>query len=97
MSDMQPSDPLLTDPWRGLFGRCPRCSEGRMFRPFLKMSNRCDICGEQPSHHRADVFPAYIVILGHLVPAALFVEAGFAAGSRSKARIAHVIYCRWLA
>ena len=43
MSDMQPSDPLLTDPWRGLFGRCPRCSEGRMFRPFLRMSDRCGL------------------------------------------------------
>jgi uncharacterized protein (DUF983 family) len=82
MSDMQPFPPLMTDLWRGLFGRCPRCGEGRMFRAFLKVSDRCDICDEGQFDHRADDFPSYIVIviLRHLlVPAALFVEARFAA------------------
>jgi uncharacterized protein (DUF983 family) len=39
------------------------------------------VCGEELHHHRADDFPAYlvIVIVGHLVvPAALFVEQHFA-------------------
>jgi len=52
-----------------------------MFRAFLKVRDRCDVCGEELFHHRADDFPAYIVILilGHLlVPAVLFVEARFA-------------------
>ena len=81
MSDTQPLHSLMTDLCRGLLGRCPCCGEGRMFRAFLKVSDRCDICGEELFHHRADDFPAYIVILilGHLlVPAALFVEARFA-------------------
>jgi uncharacterized protein (DUF983 family) len=52
-----------------------------MFRAYLKVFDRCDVCGEELFHHRAEDFPAYIVILilGHLlVPAALFVEIRFA-------------------
>lgn len=81
MSDTQPLHSLMTDLRRGLLGRCPCCGDGRMFRAFLKVRDRCDICGEELFHHRADDFPAYIVILivGHLlVPTALLVEARFA-------------------
>ena len=52
-----------------------------MFRAFLKVSDRCEVCGEELHHHRADDFPAYVVILivGHvLVPCVLFVETHFA-------------------
>ena len=62
---------------RGFFGRCPSCGEGRMFRAFLKVADRCDACGEELHHQRADDFPAYlvIVIVGHLVvPLILHVE-----------------------
>jgi uncharacterized protein (DUF983 family) len=75
MSDTQSLHPLMTDLRRGLFGRCP--CEGRAF---LKVSDRCDVCGEELFHQRADDFSAYIVILilGHLlVPAAFFVDARF--------------------
>jgi uncharacterized protein (DUF983 family) len=66
---------------RGLRGRCPKCGEGRMFRAFLKVADACPVCGEELHHHRADDFPAYlvIVIVGHIVVAAtLAVEATFA-------------------
>jgi uncharacterized protein (DUF983 family) len=52
-----------------------------MFGAFLKVNDRCDVCGEELIHHRADDFPAYIVIfiVGHvLVPAALYTEMYFA-------------------
>jgi uncharacterized protein (DUF983 family) len=52
-----------------------------MFRAFLKVSDRCEACGEELHHHRADDFPAYVVILivGHaLVPCVLYVETHFA-------------------
>jgi len=81
MYDTQPLHPLMVDLRRGLLGRCPCCGKGRTFRAFLKVTDRCDVCGEELFHHRADDFPAYVVILllGHLlVPAALFVEARFA-------------------
>ena len=72
--------PLKTDLWNGLRGRCPNCGRGRMFRAFLKVADRCDLCGEELHHHRADDFPAYlvIVIVGHLViPLILHVEMAY--------------------
>jgi uncharacterized protein (DUF983 family) len=65
----------------GFFGRCPACGKGRMFRKFLKVNDACPECGEELHHHRADDFPAYlvIVIVGHiLVPIILAVETAFA-------------------
>jgi uncharacterized protein (DUF983 family) len=54
---------------RGLFGRCPACGDGRLFRAFVKSVDACSACGERMDHHRADDFPPYIVvtIVGHLV------------------------------
>jgi uncharacterized protein (DUF983 family) len=66
---------------RGLMGRCPKCGEGKIFRAFLKVADACPACGEELHHHRADDFPAYlvIVIVGHIVVAmTLAVEAAFA-------------------
>ena len=59
---------------RGLRCRCPNCGEGKIFRAFLKVTDKCSVCGENLSHHRADDLPAYlvIVIVGHIiVPIAL--------------------------
>lgn len=76
--------PAVT-PWqamkRGFLGKCPHCGKGRMFRAFLKVADHCPACGEELHHHRADDFPAYlvIVIVGHiLVPIVLAVESEFA-------------------
>ena len=63
--------------WRGFRGRCPACGEGRIFRAFLKVNDACPACGEPLHHHRADDFPAYLVIaiVGQiLVPIVLSVE-----------------------
>jgi uncharacterized protein (DUF983 family) len=65
---------------RGLRCRCPNCGQGRLFRAFLKVVDRCAVCGEDFSHHRADDAPAYFVILitGHIVvPLVLIVEEAF--------------------
>ena len=65
---------------RGLLGRCPHCGEGRIFHAFLKVSEHCPACGEEFHHHRADDFPAYlvVVIVGHVVvAAALGIEVAF--------------------
>ena len=66
---------------RGVAGRCPNCGTGRMFRSFLKVADTCPACGEELFHHRADDFPAYLVIVlvGHIVvPLALLVEIQYA-------------------
>lgn len=66
--------------WRGFLGRCPHCGEGRLFGRYLKAVDRCDVCGEELHHHRADDFPAYlvIVVVGHaVVPLVLAVETAY--------------------
>jgi len=72
--------PLKTDLWNGLRGRCPNCQKGHMFRAFLKVADKCEVCGEELFHQRADDFPAYLVIVlvGHLVvPLILHVEIAY--------------------
>ena len=67
--------------WRTMRGRCPNCGEGRLFRRFLKIADHCEVCGEEFHHHRADDFPAYLVIIivGHaIVPLVLAVETHYA-------------------
>ena len=74
------ANPLKTDLWNGLRGKCPACGKGHMFRAFLKVADHCDTCGEELHHQRADDFPAYlvIVIVGHLlVPLILHVEMAY--------------------
>ncbi|MBO0663759.1 DUF983 domain-containing protein [Jiella sp. MQZ9-1] len=63
--------PLAPSLWRGFKGRCPRCGEGRLFKGFLKSVERCENCGLDVHHHRADDLPPYltIFIVGHLVVA----------------------------
>lgn len=66
---------------RGFCGRCPQCGEGKMFAHFLKVADKCENCGEELFHHRADDFPAYLVmvVVGHIVvPAVLAVETAYA-------------------
>jgi uncharacterized protein (DUF983 family) len=76
-----PARPMWPSIRRGLSGRCPSCGIGKMFRAFLKVADRCAVCGEALHHHRADDAPAYFVILivGHVVvPLALVVEVAYA-------------------
>lgn len=62
---------------RGFRCRCPNCGEGRLFRAYLKVVDRCAVCGAELFHQRADDAPPYFVILitGHIVvPFALLTE-----------------------
>lgn len=54
---------------RGALSRCPACGEGKLFRKYLKVADECPVCHEELHHHRADDFPAYLVIfiVGHIV------------------------------
>lgn len=54
-------------------GRCPDCGEGRVFRRYLKVFERCPKCDLELSRYPADDGPAYLTILlvGHLVIAPL--------------------------
>jgi uncharacterized protein (DUF983 family) len=66
--------------WRGFRCRCPNCGKGHLFGKYLKVADHCEECGEDFHHHRADDFPAYLVILvvGHvIVPVVLAVETAY--------------------
>ena len=72
---------LITAMWRGFRCRCPNCGDGPLFKSFLKVADECPACSEEFHHHRADDFPAYIVIVvaGHIiVPMVLAVETRYA-------------------
>ncbi|NOZ31699.1 MAG: DUF983 domain-containing protein [Alphaproteobacteria bacterium] len=58
---------------RGARGRCPNCARGKLFRRYLKVVDRCEVCAEEFFHHRADDAPPYItmLIVGHLAIGAM--------------------------
>ena len=42
----EPSQPARIDPIRaGLLCRCPNCGKGKLFAGFLKVVDRCGVCG----------------------------------------------------
>jgi uncharacterized protein (DUF983 family) len=59
--------------WRGMKLRCPKCGKGHLFRAYLKVVDKCEVCGEEMFHHRADDLPPYVAILivGHLIVGAM--------------------------
>jgi uncharacterized protein (DUF983 family) len=62
---------------RGLACRCPACGNKGIFKAFMKIADRCKVCGEELHHQRADDAPPYftIFIVGHIVvPSVLIVE-----------------------
>ena len=66
--------------WLGFRCKCPNCGKGHLFGRFLKVADHCRECGEEFHHHRADDFPAYLVmiVVGHvIVPAILAVETAY--------------------
>ena len=74
----RPARPLWNAMWNGFRGKCPKCGEGKLFSSFVKTVDRCEHCGEEMHHHRADDLPAYLVVLvvGHIMVGAVmgFIE-----------------------
>jgi uncharacterized protein (DUF983 family) len=80
MARLEETTSLYRAMWRGFRCRCPNCGKGRLFGKYLKVADHCEECGEEFHHHRADDFPAYLVIIvvGHvIVPAILAVETAY--------------------
>jgi len=76
--EARPARPVMSAMMRGFRGKCPHCGHGRLFSSFLKTVDRCETCGEEMHHHRADDLPAYLVVLvvGHIVVGAFMgIEA----------------------
>ena len=65
---------------RGLRGRCPRCGDGKLFKGFLGLRDRCESCGLDYGFADAGDGPAVFVILigGFIVVfAAMAVEVAY--------------------
>jgi uncharacterized protein (DUF983 family) len=65
---------------RGALGRCPRCGQGHILHRYLKVVEKCSVCGEAYGHFRADDAPPWLTILivGHItVPVILAIEENY--------------------
>jgi uncharacterized protein (DUF983 family) len=64
--------------WRGIVGRCPACGQGKLFRGYLTLADRCGLnYGFADAGDGAIVF--VILVAGFiLVGGALFVEVRYA-------------------
>lgn len=68
---------ISTALWRGAWGVCPQCNQGRLFSKYLKTHTHCLHCNLYLAGHKADDAPPYftIFIVGHIiVPLALIIE-----------------------
>jgi uncharacterized protein (DUF983 family) len=64
----------------GLAGRCPRCGEGHMFKNFLDIRDKCEVCSLDYKFADAGDGPAvFVTLLGGfiLLGMALFVQMKF--------------------
>ena len=73
----QRSYPPVSPLFAGLMCRCPRCGKGKLFRGFLDLRERCEVCGLDYSFADSGDGPAVFVALfgGFIVlGAALWTE-----------------------
>ena len=61
---------ILKSGWEGL---CPRCGKGRMFRSWLKITDRCDVCGLDYRFASPDDGPAFFSLCIIALPLVFFV------------------------
>lgn len=74
--------PKLSPMHTGLRGRCPRCGEGRLFKGFLTLAERCDVCGLDYSFADPADGPAFFVMIFAVIPSAalaVWLEVQFSA------------------
>jgi uncharacterized protein (DUF983 family) len=64
----EPIPKLRTVLGRGMRRRCPQCGQGKVFKGWLKMHDRCDVCGLQYLSNQGDLW-VYLVA----VDRALFI------------------------
>ncbi len=79
MEDL-PKRKISTALWRGAWGYCPQCNEGRLFSAYLKTHEHCSHCDLHLAGHKADDAPPYFTmfIVGHIiVPLAVVIEHAY--------------------
>ncbi len=76
VEDFPPVSPVSA----GLAGRCPHCGQGRLFRRFLDVAERCAVCGLDFGFADAGDGPAVFVSFAALivvVALALVIDAAY--------------------
>ncbi|MEO0486572.1 MAG: DUF983 domain-containing protein [Pseudomonadota bacterium] len=70
--DDRPSRPAML---RGFRRCCPNCGQGALFTGYLTVAERCEACGQEFHHHRADDGPPWLtmLIVGHLMAPLLHI------------------------
>lgn len=63
---------------RGLFGRCPNCGTGKLFKGYLAVRDRCEHCDELLSVYKTADLPALFTILAVGVLSVPLLWIGFA-------------------
>ena len=63
-------DRILKSGWKG---HCPRCGEGKMFKSWLKITDRCDACGLNYQFAAPDDGPAFFSLCIIAFPLTFFV------------------------
>jgi len=61
---------ILRSGWKGL---CPRCGRGQMFRSWLKITDRCDVCGLDYRFAAPDDGPAFFSLCFFSLPPVAFL------------------------
>jgi uncharacterized protein (DUF983 family) len=56
----------------GLLGRCPRCGKGHLFKGFLTLAPRCEVCGLDYSFADPADGPAFFVMMTMAFPVVAF-------------------------
>ncbi|WP_332715365.1 DUF983 domain-containing protein [Pelagibacterium mangrovi] len=66
---------MMTDTptWKsGLLGRCPHCGEGHLFAGFLRMRDKCEVCGLDYKFADPADGPAFFVMMFGCIPVVIF-------------------------
>ncbi len=63
-----PLSPIAT----GLSCKCPRCGRGKLFKGFLTMRERCDVCGLDFTFADPADGPAFFVLIFGCIPSLIF-------------------------
>ena len=71
--NQDPQDwPELSPVQTGIRGRCPRCGQGRIFKGFLSIKPKCDVCDLDFSFADPADGPAFFVMCFGCLPAVIF-------------------------
>lgn len=56
----------------GIRGLCPRCQKGRLFQSYLRLANRCEVCGLDFEFADPADGPAFFAMMTATAPVLLF-------------------------